>query len=100
MLDAEKYAKTQELAETARDFCDKVARLSDTVATVVDAVDRQVRREVSTGSFERVERSPSPLRETSGPNRSDAAPRASRSDAVPTTDTIPAPHDPLRLRTS
>ena len=46
MLDAEKYAKTQELAETARDFCDKVARLSDTVATVVDAVDRQVRREV------------------------------------------------------
>jgi hypothetical protein len=43
VLDAEKYAKTQELAETARDFCDKVARLSDTVATVVDAVDRQVR---------------------------------------------------------
>ena len=99
MLDAEKYAKTQELAETARDFCDKVARLSDTVATVVDAVDRQVRREVSTGSFERVERSPSPLRETSGPNRSDAAPRVSRSDAVPTTDTIPAPRR-LRLRTS
>ena len=43
MLDSEKYARTQELAETARDFCDKVAQLSDTVATVVDAVDRQVR---------------------------------------------------------
>ena len=43
MLDSEKYARTQELAETARDFCDKVARLNDTVATVVDAVDRQVR---------------------------------------------------------
>lgn len=101
VLDAEKYAKTQELAETARDFCDKVARLSDTVATVVDAVDRQVRRRSSgpDRSFERVERSPSPLRETSGPNRSDAAPRVSRSDAVPTTDTIPAPRR-LRLRTS
>jgi hypothetical protein len=43
VLDSEKYARTQELAETARDFCDKVAQLSDTVATVVDAVDRQVR---------------------------------------------------------
>jgi predicted Zn-dependent protease len=52
VLDAEKYAKTQELAETARDFCDKVARLSDTVATVVDAVDRQVRLASSAGVAE------------------------------------------------
>lgn len=44
-------------------------------------------------------RSPSPLRKTSGPNRSDIAPRVSRSDAVPTTDPIPAP-ERLRLRTS
>lgn len=49
MLDSEKYARTQELAETARDFCDKVAQLSDTVATVVDAVDRQVRLASSAG---------------------------------------------------
>lgn len=102
MLDAEKYAKTQELAETARDFCDKVARLSDTVATVVDAVDRQVRLGSSAPdrSLERVERSPSPLRKTSGPNRSDAAPRVSRSDAVPTTDTLNPKPERLRLRTS
>jgi predicted Zn-dependent protease len=49
VLDSEKYARTQELAETARDFCDKVAQLSDTVATVVDAVDRQVRLASSAG---------------------------------------------------
>ena len=52
MLDSEKYARTQELAETARDFCDKVAQLSDTVATVVDAVDRQVRLASSAGVAE------------------------------------------------
>jgi hypothetical protein len=52
VLDSEKYARTQELAETARDFCDKVAQLSDTVATVVDAVDRQVRLASSAGVAE------------------------------------------------
>lgn len=50
VLDAEKYAKTQQLSETARDFCGKVAQLSDTVGTVVDAVDRQVRLRPSRAS--------------------------------------------------
>lgn len=45
-------------------------------------------------------RSPSPLRKTSGPNRSDAAPRVSHSDAVPTTDTLNPKPERLRLRTS
>ena len=102
MLDAEKYAKTQELAETARDYCDKVARLSDTVATVVDAEDRQVRlghrHPTDPSSASNVRESP--LRKPSGPNRSDAAPRVSHSDAVPTTDTLNPKPERLRLRTS
>ena len=44
VLDADKYAKTQQLPETVLDFCDKVAQLSETVGAVVDAVDKQVRR--------------------------------------------------------
>ena len=51
VLRLEKYARTH-LAETARDFCDKVAQLLDTVATVVDAVDRQVRLASSAGVAE------------------------------------------------
>lgn len=53
MLDSEKYARTQELAETARDFCGKVAQLNDTVTAVMDAVDRQVRLASSPGVAEK-----------------------------------------------
>ena len=102
MLDAEKYAKTQELAETARDFCDKVARLSDTVATVVDAVDRQVRLghrhptdPSSASTFSKS--SPQNLRAESFRRRFTLV---SRSDAVPTTDTLNPKPERLRLRTS
>jgi hypothetical protein len=102
VLDAEKYAKTQELAETARDFCDKVARLSDTVATVVDAVDRQVRLghrhptdPSSASTFSKS--SPQNLRAESFRRRFTLV---SRSDAVPTTDTLNPKPERLRLRTS
>ena len=44
VLDADTYAQTVALSETARDFCDKVAQLRDTVGAVVNAVDKQVRR--------------------------------------------------------
>jgi hypothetical protein len=44
VLDAEKFDKTQALADGAKDFCEKVARLNDIVKTVVDAVDAQARR--------------------------------------------------------
>mmetsp|Transcript_13915 Transcript_13915/g.52152 ORF Transcript_13915/g.52152 Transcript_13915/m.52152 type:complete len:129 (-) Transcript_13915:138-524(-) len=41
VLDADTYAQTVALSETARDFCDKVAQLRDTVGAVVNAVDKQ-----------------------------------------------------------
>ena len=44
VLDAEKFDKTQALADGAKDFCEKVTRLNDIVKTVVDAVDAQARR--------------------------------------------------------
>ena len=43
VLDSEKFSKTQQLAEGARDFCDKVSQLNDIVKTVVEAVDQQAR---------------------------------------------------------
>lgn len=43
VLDSEKFSKTQQLAESARDFCDKVSQLNDIVKTVVEAVDQQAR---------------------------------------------------------
>mmetsp|Transcript_22247 Transcript_22247/g.55048 ORF Transcript_22247/g.55048 Transcript_22247/m.55048 type:complete len:130 (+) Transcript_22247:213-602(+) len=44
VLDAEKYNKTESLAESAKEFCDKVAQLNDIVKSVVEAVDQQAAR--------------------------------------------------------
>jgi hypothetical protein len=43
VLDSEKYNQTQNLADGAKDFCDKVSQLNDIVKSVVEAVDQQVR---------------------------------------------------------
>jgi hypothetical protein len=49
VLDSEKYNQTQNLAEDAKDFCDKVSQLNDIVKSVVEAVDQQVSGEGKKG---------------------------------------------------
>jgi len=44
VLDSEKYNQTQNLADGAKDFCDKVSQLNDIVKSVVEAVDQQAAR--------------------------------------------------------
>ena len=95
VLDAEKYNKTQHLADSAKDFCDKVAHLNEIVKSVVDAVDQQVR-----GGRERPRPGLSASAEKNAPAQTSPSPPnyddVYSSSPAPTND---PPRPPFPLRT-